>query len=198
MLRRHWMLRTLPGLAAMAASAGQGALAANVQIPPPPELSALGADARLLGHKRFRYWGLHVYDAQLWVRPGFEPQRFAAHPFMLSLTYARALRAADIAQRSLEEIARQGAVDDDQAQPWLQALRRVLVDVRPGDRLSGVYQPADVGRFHANGQPTGVIRDAQLMPRFFGIWLGPQTSEPSLRRALLGMDELRGWGRHEG
>jgi Chalcone isomerase-like len=197
MQRRQWMRRTLVAAAPWAVGLASPAMA-RVATARPPELAALGSDVRLLGQQRFRYWGFHVYDAQLWVRPGFEPQRFAAHPFMLSLTYARTLLAADIAARSLEEIARQGPVDERDAQRWQDQLQAVLVDVRPSDRLSGLYQPTDQGRFFANGRATGVIRDAQLMPKFFGVWLAPQTSAPSLRRALLGLDGAMAGDRHEG
>jgi hypothetical protein len=34
-------------------------------------------------------------------------------------------------------------------------------------------------------QALGLIDDAELARRFFGIWLSPRTSEPGLRSALL-------------
>lgn len=163
---------------------------------PPPEAQALGPGVRLQGQMRFRYWGFHAYDAQLWVKPGFEPQRFAQHPLVLCLTYARTLKADDIAERSLEEIEHQQDIEPNDASRWLAALTGVLSDVQAGDRLSGLYTPPAQGRFFFNGQPTGTLNDARLVPLFFGIWLAPQTSEPRLRRALLGLDAPQGGDRH--
>jgi hypothetical protein len=41
-------------------------------------------------------------------------------------------------------------------------------------------------RFFVNGRLGGELRDTEFARFFFGIWLSPQTSEPSLRQALLG------------
>lgn len=178
--------------AALSLGAPWAAMAApTLRLSAPAEARALGPDARLQGQMRFRYWGFHVYDAQLWVKPGFDPLRFGQHPLVLSLTYARALKASDIVQRSLEEIERQREVAPDEAPRWAKALERVLVDVQAGDRLGAHYAPPDQGRFYVNGQPHGVLTDPALMPLFMGIWLAPQTSEPRLRRALLGLDAPR-------
>ncbi|CAG2160990.1 hypothetical protein LMG26411_07918 [Cupriavidus numazuensis] len=71
---------------------------------------------------------------------------------------------------------------------WRQALSRVLVDVRAGDQLTGVYSPAQGARFYANDRETGQIDDPVLAHAFFSIWLGPSTRDPGLRRKLLGLD----------
>ena len=63
---------------------------------------------------------------------------------------------------------------------------RVFPDVRKGDRLLGLQRPGEAAVFWLNGRLRGEIRDAEFARRFFGIWLSPQTSEPALRRALLG------------
>lgn len=162
----------------------QGRLA-PAAMPWPQEVRQLGADARLQGQMRFRYWGFHVYDAQLWVRPGFEPLRPLAHPFALSLVYARELLAQDIAERSLEEIERQTSISPAQAERWRAHLRQALADVVPGDRLTGIHQPDGAAAFFHNARPTAVVNDPVFAGLFFGIWLSPQTSAPALRRALL-------------
>lgn len=157
--------------------------------PMPPEARLLGNAVRLQGQMRFRYWGFHVYDAQLFVLPGFDPARPLSQPLALSLTYARALDAQDIATRSLQEIARQVSVSDIQSNRWMLLLRRVLKNVTPGDRLTGVYRPDAPTAFFHNGEPTGEFSDAELATLFFGIWLAPQTSQPALRRALLALPD---------
>jgi hypothetical protein len=194
-MQRRACLGWMAGAAALSpAMPWPAAVASALRLPTPAEARALGPDARLQGQMRFRYWGFHVYDAQLWVKPGFDPLRFGQHPLVLSLTYARALKASDIVQRSLEEIERQREVAPDEATRWQKALERVLVDVQAGDRLGAHYAPPDQGRFYVNGQPHGVLIDPALMPLFMGIWLAPQTSEPRLRRALLGLDAPRDGG----
>lgn len=127
-----------------------------------------------------------MYDASLWVTPGFKATDFAQHGFALELRYLRDFKAADIARRSLEEIRRQKDIHPEQARDWQRLLERALPDVKSGDRITGIYRPAQGLRFLSNRRLTGEIHDSELARLFFGIWLSPQTSEPALRQALLG------------
>ncbi|HCL86683.1 MAG TPA: hypothetical protein DIC45_09360 [Comamonadaceae bacterium] len=144
------------------------------------------ADAAVSGQGELRFLGLHVYDARLWVAPGFEAETFERHPLALELRYYRAFRGAVIAQRSLEEIHQQARVAPAQAQHWDPLLAQVLPDVQAGDVLTGLYLPGQGLQLWRGDQRLGSVEDAELARRFFGIWLSPRTSQPALRRALLG------------
>ena len=141
--------------------------------------------AHLAGSARLRYWGLDIYQARLWVQPGFQPAEFARHAFALELDYHRSFSRSDIAARSIEEMRRVGRFSERQAEQWLEALRAALPDVKKGDRITGLNLPGAGMRFLLNGQPFSELRDADLAPLFFGIWLSPATSEPALRQSLL-------------
>lgn len=166
-------------------------LALRAQPAVPAEIAAELPGARLTGRGRLRFFGLHVYDARLWAGPGFEAERFAQHPLGLELEYARTLDGSKIAERSLDEMKRSGPIPPDLAQRWLEQMTRTFPDVAQGDRITGVQRPAESARFFVNGALRGELRDPEFATRFFGIWLGPQTSEPALRRALLGLDPAR-------
>jgi hypothetical protein len=151
---------------------------------PPAEVSGELAGARLVGAGRLRFMGFSVYDARLWAPvPPADP---LAVPLALELAYTRRLVGKLIAERSLAEMKRQGPIDDATGARWLQAMLQLFPDVAEGDRLTGVHRPGEAARFFHNGRFVGEIRDAEFARRFFGIWLTPQTSEPSLREALLG------------
>ncbi len=142
------------------------------------------------GRHRFRFWTFDVYEAVVRVGPGFEPQAWARHPLALSLTYARDFKGADIARRSIEEIERQSALGDALRQRWLSQLSRLLPDVRAGDTLVGAYRPEQGLQFwrqRESWQWLGELGDTDLSRRFMAIWLAPQTSEPAMRQALLGL-----------
>jgi hypothetical protein len=143
--------------------------------------------ARLLGRGRLTFFGLHVYDARLWVGEGFVADRWAEHPLALELEYARTLYGRLIAERSLAEMKRVGGFSEEQGERWLAAMTQTFPDVAKGDRITGVQRPAETTRFFFNAAPRGDLRDAEFTRRFFGIWLAPQTSEPKLREALLGL-----------
>jgi len=143
-------------------------------------------DARRLGSGRMTWFGLHVYDAHLWVVDGFDPLRYDAAALALELEYARSFSGRRITERSIEEMRRTGPIPAAQAEAWQARMTRIFPDVNKSDRLVGVHKPGVAARFLHNGQPIGELRDADFARRFFGIWLAPETSEPTLRRALLG------------
>lgn len=153
---------------------------------PPTEVAGAVTAPRLQGRGRLRFFGLLVYEARLWAGADFVPQRYDGHPFALELEYARKLEGAAIAQRSIVEMRRSGNLNDSQAQAWQAAMTSAFPNVAPGDRLTGVHVPDAATRFFHNGLPTSVVADPMFGRAFFGIWLAATTSEPDLRRQLIG------------
>jgi hypothetical protein len=178
--------RTLiPLLAAgLLAVAAPSALASGGTAKPPEVAQAL-PEAALRGEGRLRFLGLHVYDARLWAPEPVPADAWPGATLALELAYARTLQGRAIAERSLQEMRRQGEIAPDQAERWLGEMARLFPDVRDGDRLTGLYRPGRGAAFFHNGQPRGEVADPEFARRFFGIWLAPQTSEPSLRERLL-------------
>ena len=187
-------MRRRPLLLLPAAALACGARTAWAQSPAgggagaslPPEVSAELPGAVAAGAARMRYFGLQIYDARLWVAPGFQPAVFWQSPLALELRYLRSLSGSAIAERSLEEMRRSGPINAAAAQAWLEAMKQVFPDVQSGDRITGLHSPGVGARFWLNGQPRPAVRDAEFSRLFFGIWLSDKTSEPRLRADLLG------------
>lgn len=154
--------------------------------PMPAEVASELAASRLHGTGRLTWFGLSVYDARLWASERFSAAQFDREPLALELQYARTLQGKQIAERSLVEMQRFGAVPDADAARWLASMTQLFPDVSAGDRLTGVHRPGEAARFYFNGKLRGEIREDDFARRFFGIWLSPKTSEPKLRLALLG------------
>lgn len=178
--------------AAAAALAVTWALAAwpvlaQTQTPmsPPAAIEAAGPGAVSTGPVRMTVWGFDVYDAKLWTRTGFSPAPYVRHPFALELAYLRGLKGAAIAQRSLDEMKRQGPISDNQGLAWLQAMQALFPDVQQGDRITGVNKPDQGAEFWLNDRRIGQVNDPLFAQLFFGIWLSPHTSAPEVRKALL-------------
>ena len=159
-------------------------LAAQTLTPPPPEVRASQPQAQLQGQTTLRFLGLPIYDARLWAAPGFALERFGQQPLVLELQYRRALSGARIAERSIAEMRRQSGFDAAAAPAWGEQLTALFPDVAAGDRLTGAYTPEGGARFWHNGRSLGTLDDVRLARLFFGIWLSPQTSEPTLRCEL--------------
>ena len=191
MRRRDLLQRSTAVTIATAFTATAVAVAFNpaalAQTPPTPpqELSTDLPNPQFSGSTRMRFFGLDIYDAKLWVGAGFRAANYAQHALGLELTYLRSLSGRAIAERSLKEMRRAGALNDEVAQRWLTAMTDAFVDVKNGDRLTGMHLPGVGAKFWFNGQVRATVRDTEFSRLFFGIWLSDATSEPRLRAELL-------------
>lgn len=150
----------------------------------PPHIRAHLPDATLVGTGRFTWFAFHVYDGALYAPVSrYSPGR----PFALELSYARSVKGADIAQRSIDEIAKLKLGTTAEHAAWLPQLTKLFPDVREHDRLTGIVL-ADKALFYFNGTRIGEITDAKLAQAFFAIWLDERTSAPHFRNKLLGLE----------
>ncbi len=138
--------------------------------------------AQLAGKGGFTWFGLSVYDAELWVGDkGYSPDA----PFVLELTYARNLDGKKIADASVEQMEKIGAGSPAQRKQWQARMREIFPNVKKGSRLAGVYLPGAGARFYLDGGALATVPDPEFAKAFFGIWLDPKTTAPDLRTALL-------------
>jgi hypothetical protein len=144
---------------------------------------------RLRGSGRLRVLGFAVYDATLWAADPFDPDAFAASELRLELSYLRDLRSQAIVERSLDEMALGGPLPAARLPAWRSYLQRAIPDVLAGQRLAAHWQPG-TGNTRLWQPPDGTAQDwpdAEFGPRFLGIWLAAHSSQPALRRRLLGL-----------
>lgn len=140
-------------------------------------------DAQQSGQGTFRWFGLKIYDAALWV--GSTGYQTASAKFILNLIYARELYGERIAQTSIDEIRQLGLGSKAQQAVWLNKMIGLFPDVHEGSQISGVYMPNQGARFYIDGKLLGEIEDVEFAKAFFAIWLDPRTSASSLRKQLL-------------
>lgn len=154
--------------------------------PPLPAHSTQEAQTELtpLGGVRFRKFGFHVYDANLWAAAG---KWSWLTPFALDIRYARNIKGVALAQKSVEEMERVNAGDEPKRKKWGDIMERLFPDVKEGDRLVGFHFPGRGTHFYNQDKLLGVVNDPEFSEAFFSIWLGNNTSEPSMRKKLLGL-----------
>jgi hypothetical protein len=135
-----------------------------------------------LGRLSIAFWD--VYDATLYAPNG---QWDARKPHALSIHYFREIEGVDIAKRSVEEIRKQGFTDAAKLAEWQTQMLGIFPDVKNGSVLTAVFTAQKSTVFYAGGKKIGSIKDAEFSKRFFDIWLSEKTSEPALRKKLLGL-----------
>lgn len=152
----------------------------------PPHIAAEIASARLAGDGNYRWFGLKIYEAQLWVgKQGYDAQHPSLSAFALDLHYARAFEGKRIAGKSAEEMEKLGFGSDEQRRLWLLHMESCFPNVEEGTHLTGIFEPGTGVRYYRDGKPICDIRDRDFAFAFFAIWLDAHTSAKSLRDALL-------------
>ncbi|MFL9925819.1 chalcone isomerase family protein [Herbaspirillum lusitanum] len=181
-------IATLPG-----ARADDDKLAATAAAAAPPHIAQALPHAFASGSGGFRWFGMRIYDARLWLdQPlpansanAFDALLKSSAPFALDLRYARKLSGKRIAEASADQIEKLGLGNPGQRQQWLDQMRALFPDVQEGSHLSGIFTPNKGVSFFMDGKAIGQIEDPQFGKAFFAIWLAPETSAPELRQALL-------------
>lgn len=140
-------------------------------------------NAEKVGDGVLTYLFWDVYRATLYApKAQWRPDA----PFVLTLAYLRDLKGRDIAERTISEIRDQGYADETKMAAWFDRLAALFPDVGDGDSLTAVRDADGRTIFYQGAKRIGTVEDATFTSRFFDIWLGEKTSEPKLRRALLG------------
>lgn len=146
-------------------------------------------DAQLLGVGEFRFLGFAVYQAQFWsVDATLERPLNMDAPFALELTYRRAISRDDLVDTSIKEIRRLARTPYDPSllARWQQEMTSAFVDVRPGERITGVFLPGEGAEFYVADALQHKVPDEDFARAFFSIWLDERTRNPKLRAQLLG------------
>ncbi len=157
---------------------GTSAMAENTQI-----IEQHVPQAQLVGEARLKVLFWNVYDAKLYAGEGVWS---SDTPFALSLKYLRNLDGADIAKRSIDEIRQQGFDDEDAMTRWYGTLVKIIPDVSDTSTIIGIQNAARGTILYHNNQLIGEVADPLFSQWFFNIWLGEKTSEPKIRRKLIG------------
>ncbi|MDB2415453.1 chalcone isomerase family protein [Rickettsiales bacterium] len=144
---------------------------------------AFADNQKLVGQGSLYYFFWHIYDVKLYSQDG----KFSFDkPFSLKLEYKRKLYGNKIADRSTEEIRGLGFKDEVKLAAWHAQMKDIFPDVNDGINLTGIYKPNQPTVFYKNNKQIGTIKDPEFGKWFFGIWLNKETSEPKLRKSLIG------------
>ena len=158
-------------------------LAAPLPTPKPlPEpVKSQAPGIRPLGRGRETVWGIHVYDATLWVvGAGYTP----VEPHALDIESGRKLSAETLVNTAMDEMRRLKLGDALQLASWRVEMRHLMPNVNSGDQIV-IFCPTDAKTvMYYNGRIQGQVDDATLCPAIMNVWLHP-ASKSSVRKSLL-------------
>ncbi len=190
--RRHFnkLLAGLVTSGAMVQAAAQSPAKPPSASRVPGELNAFaqGTGWQMQGTGVLRFFGFKAYDANLWTAGSVKANPLADKSlFALEIVYNTGIKAEEIVNVSLIEMARLKKLSDAQIKTWTADMQRTFPNVAQGDRLTGVYVPKVGTRFFFNSKLIAEINDPAFGDAFFAIWLDEGTKRAELRRALLGL-----------
>lgn len=135
------------------------------------------------GQGKMSWLFIDIYQASLFSLDGkYQPEQF---PQALTIHYQR-----DISKKALLKATQQQwqhlAVEPDLYQDWLQQLSVLWPEIKDGDHLTFLVSKDGSGDFYHNDNWIGRIENRALSNAFLSIWLSKKTSEPRLRKKLIG------------
>ena len=144
----------------------------------------LSQSPQLVGEARFRLFIFDIYDVAL-VSPdgGYD----GTPPYALKLSYLRDVERQAIVESSLDEMRRQGIIEEAALVKWADWMAKHFPDMQEGDEAIMVAL-ADGGMMLLhNGTELGQSDDPAFTTAFFGIWLSDDALQPTLSRMLRGL-----------
>jgi hypothetical protein len=139
------------------------------------------SDLPLRGKYHYSYWGFDIYHAKLFMdKDCIYPQC----DLVLELKYDADFEGTDIVKRSIEEIDSQKHLEEKVKNNYTEILNNIFPNINKGDIIKG-KMIKERSQFYLNNKFIGQIDDPTLTRYFFDIWLSPQTTEPTMRQALL-------------
>ena len=142
-------------------------------------LEAALPGAELRSEAVFRYWGLPIYEAQLYTMGGgpFDWNE----DFGLRLRYLRNLSQDNLVDATMQEMERLGG-----ALPVRESIEDCFLGVSQGDTYVAVTDGPSSIRFWRNGEQTCTLSYPQITYRFMSIFLGENTRSRAFTRVLRG------------
>lgn len=149
----------------------------------PSEISGVIDAPKPYGTASLTWLFFTAYDASLWTDA---PAWSMGAPFALAVTYKMSFTREELVERTLEEMKRVAPrLSNADLTRFGAALEKAYPNVKSGDRITALHMPGRPVRFFHNGSMTSQVVDSDFAEPFFGVWLSPQTSEPSVRASLL-------------
>lgn len=154
-----------------------------ISITPASASTQLTQNLKMVGQGEMSWLFIDLYEASLYSENGQYEQR--AYPQALNIVYQKDITKSHLISATEKEWKKL-SLNEQQYPYWLAALDQLWPDIKKGDELLFMVENDGRGFFYHNDQLLGGINSRQFSDAFLSIWLSKNTSEPALRKQLLG------------
>lgn len=145
--------------------------------------SDLTAQLKTVGRGEMSWLFMDIYQVSLHSADGhYVDQKY---PQALQIRYQRDFKKEWLIKATAEEWQKMN-IATQLYKPWLAEFVSLWPDVNSGDTLTFLVAKNGQGSFYHNDFLLGDIKNPDLTRAFLDIWLSKKTSEPDLRRQLIG------------
>ena len=125
-----------------------------------------------------------VYKSELLTSSGNFALNATGEDLIYKINYFMDISAEELVDLTVEQWEHL-ELDKSRYTPYLADLARLFPDIKKGDTLA-LLSNQHGSAFYYNNKLMGSIDNTEFSPLFLSIWLSPNTSEPELRKTLLG------------
>jgi hypothetical protein len=183
------VLMTLLAAAALAAGIAEGKECKGVNFPDQVQVEGSSLTLNGLGLRQATAFKVNVYVAALYVaKTSSDPNALlgANSTSELILQFVRNVGADDL-RKGWNEGFEKNAKDQLPAlKERIAMLNGWMADVKTGDRLTFLRNPATGLEVNVNGAAKGTIKGDDFSKAFLSIWLGADPPNPEIKAGMLG------------
>ena len=155
----------------------------SIAHPFPAQLNDVKQPLTLVGKAKFSVLFWDIYDSALFSHNG---EYLSDSPYLFEIKYLRDISRDDLIDRTIEQWQHLG-IEKETYQPFVVELENIWPNIRKGDELA-MWTDGNATAFYFNQAFKGQITDPAFSQLFASIWLSPKTSQPKLRKQLLGVN----------
>ena len=149
--------------------------------------SILEKNSELIGSGNLSFFGINLYKASLFSSPNFDHKYPFKINFALKIKYFKNFNKEKIANISKREMSKLNTYKEKDLRVWHKWMAVEFPDISTNDVLTGVFSPTFGIKLFHNNNLIATSSDIEFAKAFFSIWLHKNTSEPVLRKKLLGL-----------
>ncbi|MGC9459638.1 chalcone isomerase family protein [Vibrio genomosp. F10] len=155
-------------------------ISSTVLASPIRDLSKVGT-----GEMSYLFWTIYeaeYYSGQHAITGEPDKNRQA-----LKIEYLKSIESKALIQATIEQWQHLN-YDANDIEQWAASLENLWPNVEPGNTLTLLLEEDGRSEFYFNNELIGTIGSESFGTAFLSIWLSEKTSEPELRRQLLGLN----------
>ncbi|MGB5445320.1 MAG: chalcone isomerase family protein [Psychromonas sp.] len=148
-----------------------------------PAYADVTAQLKTVGTGEMSWFLMDIYKASLHSADGVYTAK--KYPQALKIRYQRDFKKEGLVDATEKEWQKM-PLTRQQYKPWLRQLSALWPDVKKGDSITLFVAANGQASFYHNNRLLGEIDNADFADAFLDIWLDKNTSQPRLRRQLIG------------